>query len=262
MNAKPSFKNTPFDLSGRSALVTGGGRGLGKEMARILAQAGAEVAICSRTEAQIKASAAELAHETGSRVEALVADVGKRPEAERLVRDAISRLGKIDILISNAGWNVPQPAESIRDEDWDKLVELNLTSSMVLTRAVVPGMKERRWGRIIYISSIMAFASTGDRVAYSTTKAALHGMVKANALNLGTCGVTANCLAPGPFATEMPMSILSEQQKQAFASRTALGRWGQPAELAPAALLLSSDAGSYITGSVLVVDGGATARMF
>jgi len=257
-----SFKNTPFDLSGRSALVTGAGRGLGKEMARVLAQAGAEIAICSRTESQIRASAKELARETGSRVEPLVADVAKRPDAERVVRETIARLGKVDILISNAGWNIPQAVESIRDEDWDMLVELNVTSSMVLSRAVAPAMKERRWGRIIYTSSVMAFASTGDRVAYSTTKAALHGMVKANALHLGQFGITVNCLAPGPFATEMPMTILSDQQKQSFAARTAVGRWGEPVELAPAALLLASDAGSYITGSVLVVDGGVTARMF
>jgi NAD(P)-dependent dehydrogenase (short-subunit alcohol dehydrogenase family) len=256
------FTKTPFDLSGRSALVTGGGRGLGKEMARLLAQAGAEVTICSRTKSQITASAQELARETGSRVEPLVADVGKRSEAEELARAAIDRLGKIDILISNAGWNIPQAVDSIRDEDWDKLVELNVTSSMVLTRALSPGMKERRWGRVVYISSIMAFASTGDRVAYSTTKAALHGMVKANALHLGPYGVTVNCLAPGPFATEMPMTILSEQQKQSFAARTAVGRWGQPPELAPAALLLASNAGSYITGSVLVVDGGVTSRIW
>jgi len=256
------YTGTPFDLSGRSALVTGGGRGLGKEMARILAQAGAEVAICSRTEAQIKQSAQELAKETARRVEPLVADVANRPEAEQLARNAVARLGKIDILISNAGWNIPQAVDGIRDEDWDALLELNVTSSMVLSRALAPGMKERRWGRILYISSIMALASTGDRVAYSTTKAALHGMVKANALHLGPFGVTVNCLAPGPFATEMPMTILSEQQKQSFAARTAVGRWGQPAELAPTALLLASDAGSYITGSILVVDGGVTARMF
>jgi len=256
------FRDTCFDLSGRSALVTGGGRGLGKEMARMLAQAGAEVVICSRTQSQLTATAEELARETGARVEAVVADVGKRPEAERLAREAVRRLGKIDILISNAGWNVPQPVESIRDEDWDALLELNLTSSMVLTRALAPAMAERHWGRIIYISSIMALASTGDRVAYSTSKAALHGMVKANALRLGPHGVTVNCIAPGPFATDMPMSILTDQQKQSFAARTAAGRWGKPSELAPAALLLASDGGSYITGSILVVDGGVTARMW
>ena len=256
------YENTPFSLKGRSALVTGGSRGLGKEMARILAQAGAEVAICGRTESTAVDSARAMSQETGGRVEALVADVGKRPEAERLAREAVERLGKVDILISNAGWNIPQPADAIRDEDWDALLELNLTSSMVLTRALAPGMRERRWGRIIYTSSIMALASTPDRVAYSTTKAALHGMVKANALYLGAHGITVNCLAPGPFATEMPMSILSAEQKKRFADRTALGRWAQPVELAPAALLLASDAGSYITGCVLVVDGGATIRMW
>jgi NAD(P)-dependent dehydrogenase (short-subunit alcohol dehydrogenase family) len=256
------YLNTPFDLTGRTALVTGGSRGLGREMARILAQAGAQVAICSRTRSEIETAAAELAAETGARIEPLVADVGRRPEAERLASDATSRLGKVDILISNAGWNIPQPAEKIRDEDWDALMELNVTSSMVLTRALAPGMMAKRWGRIVYISSIMAFASTADRVAYSTTKAALHGMVKANSLHLGPHGVTVNCLAPGPFATEMPMSILSKEQQDKLAGRTSLNRWGQPAELAPAALLLASDAGSYISGSVLLVDGGAMARMW
>jgi len=123
-------------------------------------------------------------------------------------------------------------------------------------------MKQRRWGRIIHISSIMALASTATRNAYSATKAALIAMAKASALDLGPFGITVNCLAPGPFATDMPMSILSPEQQQALAARTALGRWAQPEELAPAALLLASEAGSYITGTVLVVDGGATARLF
>jgi NAD(P)-dependent dehydrogenase (short-subunit alcohol dehydrogenase family) len=256
------FRDTPFDLSGRSALVTGGGRGLGKEMARLLAKAGAEVAVCSRTESQISATARELAREAGVRIESLVADVGRRPEAERLAREATERLGKIDILISNAGWNIPQPVDEVRDQDWDALLELNLTSSMVLTRALAPGMIQRGWGRIIYISSVMALASASDRVAYSTTKAALHGMVRANALRLGPHGVTANCLAPGPFATELTASRLTAQQRESFATRTAVGRWGEPAELAPTALLLASPAGSYITGAVFVVDGGVTARMW
>lgn len=255
------YDNTPFDLRGRAALITGGTRGLGKAMARIFAQAGAAIAICGRNESQANSSAAEIASETGARVEPIVADVGKRTETEKLAREAVARLGKIDILICNAGWNIPKPADAIRDEDWDALFELNVTSAMVLTRALAQGMKERRWGRIIYTSSIMAFASTPDRVAYSATKSALNGMVKANALYLGPYGITVNCLAPGPFATDMPMSLLSKEQQETFAKRTALGRWGTPSELAPAALLLASDAGSYITGTILVVDGGATARL-
>lgn len=260
--SRSKYAGTPFDLTGRAALVTGGSRGLGHAMAALLAEAGADVVICGRTPATLEAAARRLADQTGARVEGIAADVGRRPEAERLAREAMERLGRVDILVSNAGWNIPQPIESIRDADWDALMELNVTSSMVLTRAVAPGMMERGWGRVIYTSSVMAFGSTPDRVAYSTTKAALHGLVKANALRLGPHGITVNCLAPGPFATEMPMAILRPEQKQAFAGRTALGRWGQPGELAPAALLLASEAGAYITGSVLVVDGGVTARMF
>jgi len=256
------FKDTPFDLNGRAALVTGGGRGLGKEMARLLARAGASVVICSRSEAQLRDTALELARETGARVECLVADLSQRPEAARLAAAASERLGKVDILISNAGHNVPQSIDRLRDQDWDQLFELNLNAGMALTRALAPGMMERRWGRVIYISTILALASHPERVAYSASKAALHGMVKANALYLGPYGVTVNCIAPGPFATEMPRSILTPEQRQRFAERTALGRWGRPEELAPVALLLASEAGSYITASVLVVDGGATARLF
>jgi len=256
------YENTPFSLRSRSALVTGGSRGLGLEMARILAQASADIMICGRTETTLREAAEALNRETGARVEFAVADVGKRPEAERLARESVERLGKVDILVSNAGWNVPQAAEAIRDDDWDALLELNVTSSMVLTRALSPGMMERGWGRILYTSSIMALGSTPERVAYSTTKAALLGMVKANALRMGPHGVTVNALAPGPFATEMPMSILTPQQQATLASRTALGRWGKPGELAGPALLLASDAGSYVTGTVLVVDGGVVARIF
>jgi NAD(P)-dependent dehydrogenase (short-subunit alcohol dehydrogenase family) len=256
------YQNTPFDLTGRTALIAGAGRGLGKEMARILAQAGAEVLICSRTEAQLKESARELSKETSRRIEYLTADMTVRSEAARLVKAATERMGKLDILICNAGYNVPQSVDKIRDEDWDRLLELNVSSCMALTRACAPEMMQRKWGRIVYTSSVMAFASTGDRVAYSATKAALNGMVKANALHLGPCGITVNCIAPGPFATEMPMKILSEEQKTRFASRTAVGRWGEPPELAPTVLLLSSNAGSYITGSIFVVDGGVTARMW
>ncbi len=254
--------NRLFDLSRRAALVTGGSRGLGKAMATVFAQAGASVVISSRHDDELQAAAAEIRDKTQARTEYVAADMTSRDDVRRLADTALSLMGKIDILVNNAGFNVPQPIDQIRDEDWDRLVELNLTSCMALTRALVPGMKERRWGRIIHISSIMGLASTPGRNAYSATKSALLGMAKASALDLGPYNITVNCIAPGPFATEMPMSILSKEQQDALAARTALNRWGQPEELAGPALLLASEAGNYITGAVLLVDGGALARVF
>ena len=251
-----------FDLTGRSALMTGGSRGLGRAMATALAGAGAEVVLTSRHEDELRAAAAEIHQETGARVEYIVADMDRREDVDRLAAESIRRLGKIDILFNNAGTNIPQPIDQVRDEDWDRIVQLNLTSCMALTRALVPGMKVRRWGRVVHISSIMGLSSKEGRSAYSATKSALIGLARAAALDLGPFGITVNCIAPGPFATELPLSLLSKEQQDGFAERTALGRWGQPEELAGPALLLASDAGSYITGSVLVVDGGILCRVF
>jgi NAD(P)-dependent dehydrogenase (short-subunit alcohol dehydrogenase family) len=251
-----------FDLTGRVALVTGGSRGLGKAMATIFAESGASVVISSRHASELQSAAAEIRDKTAARAEYIAADMSNRDAVRRLADEAVARMGRIDILVNNAGFNVPQAIDQIRDEDWDRLVELNLTSCMALTRALAPGMKERLWGRVIHISSIMGLASTAGRNAYSATKAALTGLAKASALDLGPFNITVNCIAPGPFATEMPMSILSKEQQATLAARTALNRWGQPEELAGPALLLASEAGSYITGTVLVVDGGALSRVF
>ncbi|MFO0887879.1 MAG: SDR family NAD(P)-dependent oxidoreductase [Isosphaeraceae bacterium] len=251
-----------FDLSGRGALVTGGSKGLGKAMALGLAQAGADVVISSRHETELQDAAREIGAETKSRVECVVADMSRRGEADRLAQAAIESIGRIDILVNNAGSNLPQPVDQIRDEDWDNLVELNLSSCMALTRALAPFMKERRWGRIIHISSIMGFSSAGGRNAYSATKSALLGLARASACDLGPFGVTVNCIAPGPFLTDLPKSLLSQEKQDEFARGTAMGRWGQPEELIGPALLLASDAGSYITGTALVVDGGCLAKIF
>jgi NAD(P)-dependent dehydrogenase (short-subunit alcohol dehydrogenase family) len=256
------MKNTIFDLTGRAALVTGGSRGLGRAMARVFAEAGADVFISSRHEDELRSAAMEIGRGLDVRVEWAAADMTRRDDVKRLADAAVQRLEKIDILVNNAGFNVPQPIDQIDDETWDRLVELNLTSCMALTRYLVPGMKQRQWGRVIHISSVMGLASTAGRNAYSATKAALIGMARASALDLGPFGITVNCIAPGPFATEMPMSILSEEQKVTFAAHTALGRWARPEELAGPALLLASNAGSYITGATLLVDGGAMCKLF
>jgi NAD(P)-dependent dehydrogenase (short-subunit alcohol dehydrogenase family) len=256
------MKGTLFDLTGRAALVTGGSKGLGKAMTLALAQAGADLFIASRHEDELKAAADEIHLATGARIEYAVADMSCRADVRRLADAAVAKLGKVDILVNNAGFNQAQKIDEIRDEDWDRMMEVNLTSCMALTRALVPGMKERRWGRIIHLSSMMALGSVAGRDAYSATKAALVGMTRAMAIDLGLFNITANCIAPGPIATDMPMAMLTPEQRTMVAGRTALGRFGQPPELAGPVLLLASEAGSYITGSVLIVDGGTLAKVF
>jgi NAD(P)-dependent dehydrogenase (short-subunit alcohol dehydrogenase family) len=251
-----------FDLKGRVALVTGGSKGLGKAMARGFAECGADVIISSRHEDELKQAAAEIAEGTQAKVSYFVADMTQRAEVQKLADRALKAAGRVDILVNNAGSNTKQAIDKITDEAWDRIVELNLSSCMALSRALVPQMKERRWGRIIHISSIMGLASKEERNVYSATKSALLGLARASALDLGEFGITVNCIAPGPFLTDLPGKILSDEEKQVFARRTALGRWAEPRELAGPALLLASDAGSYITGAVLVVDGGSTIMTF
>jgi NAD(P)-dependent dehydrogenase (short-subunit alcohol dehydrogenase family) len=249
-----------FDLTGKTALVTGGSKGLGKEMARGLAEAGADVVISSRHENELHAALDEILKDTGRRGRYVVADMSRREQVVRLAKDALELTGRIDVLINNAGTNKPEAIDAVTDEAWDEVLEINLSSVMALTRALVPQMKARGWGRVIHIASIMAFLSKEKRNGYSATKSALLGLARASALDLGEHGITVNCIAPGPFLTDLPMSLLSDAEKQTLSDHTALGRWGDPKELVGPALLLASDAGSYITGQTLVVDGGFLAR--
>ena len=254
--------NSLFSLKGRVALVTGGSKGLGKAMARSFSAAGADVFISSRHADELESAAAEITRETAGRVAWAVADQTRRGDSDTLAEAALKKFGRVDVLVNNAGSNTPQAIDQIQDADWDRIVELNLNSCMALSRAVVPQMKERQWGRIIHISSIMGLASKAGRNSYSATKAALIGLARSMALDLGRFGITVNCLAPGPFLTDLPGKMLSAEEKKSFADRTAVGRWGDPAELGGPALLLASDAGSYITGTVLVVDGGTLCNTF
>lgn len=249
-----------FDLTGRVALITGGSKGLGKAMARAFAQAGADVIISSRHPAELEAALPEILHGTHRKGSWITSDLSRREEMQRLADEALEAFGRIDILVNNAGSNIPEAVDAIQDANWDRLMELNVTSCMVLSRALAPQMKSRGWGRIIHISSVMGLTSKAGRTTYSATKAALIGMTRAMALDLGPSGVTVNCIAPGPFLTDLPLSVLSPEDRQNFAERTALGRWGDPQELAGPALLLASDAGSYITGSTLLVDGGVLCK--
>jgi len=249
-----------FRLDGKTALITGGSKGLGLAMARILAEAGASVVICSRSEGELKKALGQIEVTGTARKGLVVADLVKRSEAERLAEVVQGDYGAVDILVNNAGTNKPQAIDEINDAEWDAVMDLNLNSVMVLSRALCKGMKARGWGRIVHISSIMGLLSKEKRNVYSATKSALLGLCRAMALDLGQYGVTVNCLSPGPFLTDLPMSMLSEAEKQAFSDHTALGRWGKPEELAGPLLLLASEAGRYITGANLVVDGGYTIR--
>lgn len=249
-----------FDLTGRVAFVTGGSKGLGLAMARGFAEAGADIVISSRNEAELRVALDKILDGTGRQGRYFVADVAQRAQAEQLARNALAAFGRVDILVNNAGTNAPQAIDEITDDTWDRLMETNLNSVMVLTRALVPQMKQRQWGRIIHISSIMGIVSKEKRNVYSATKTALLGFARASALDLGEHGITVNCISPGPFLTDLPMSVLSEQEKAEFARTTAMNRWGDPKELVGPALLLASDAGSYITGANLVVDGGYVLR--
>jgi NAD(P)-dependent dehydrogenase (short-subunit alcohol dehydrogenase family) len=249
-----------FDLTGRVALVTGGSKGLGKAMARGLVQAGADIVISSRHEDELRQALKEIMDGSNRRGIAVPADMNRREDVDGLAQRALQEMGRVDILVNNAGSNIPQHIEQIKDEDWDYIVELNLRSVMALTRALLPQMKARGWGRIIHITSILGFIGKECRSAYSATKAGLIGLAQASAIDLGAHGITVNCIAPGPFLTELPARLLTEEQKRGFTERTCLGRWGKPEELVGPVLLLASEAGSYITGETIVVDGGYLAR--
>ncbi len=216
--------------------------------------------ICSRNAGELTAAAAEIGDGLSVRVEWMTADLSVRGEAQRLAVETLERLGRVDVLVNNAGSNIPQRADQITDEGWDRIIELNLSGIMRLTRALLPQMMERQWGRVIHISSVLGLGGKPGRSLYSATKSALIGMARSSALDLGPYGVTVNCISPGPFLTELPLGILSEAQKQEFTNRTALKRWGKPEEIAGVALLLGTDAGSYITGATLLIDGGVLAN--
>lgn len=251
-----------LDLTGRVALITGGSKGIGKAIARGYAEAGAHVLISSRHAEELQAAVQEIGNGLGVKVASRVADMTDREQVDTLGKWALDQFGHVDVLVNNAGSNKPQTLVETDDGTWDRIVELNLTSCMRMSRSVVGSMIDRKWGRIIYISSIMGLASNPARGCYSATKSALLGLARAQALELGPYNITVNCIAPGPVATDLPMSLLSDQQKQRFAELTAVKRWGQPVDMVGPALLLGTDAGAFVTGTVLVADGGTLCRTF
>lgn len=254
------YAGTPFDLSGRVVLVTGGSRGLGLAIARGFAEAGADVVISARNQDSLDAAAKVIKDGLPVRVVCVVADMSNREAVKSLAQRALAEMGRVDVVVNNAGNNVPEEIDSITDERWDEILELNLTSCMALTRELVPQMKQRSWGRVIHMSSMLGHISKECRNAYSASKSALLGLTRASAIDLGPHGITVNSICPGFFLTDLPRSLLSEEQLKNIAQRTACGRLGDANELVGTALLLGSNAGSYITGSSIMVDGGTSIK--
>jgi len=250
-----------FRLDGRRALVTGGAKGLGQVIATALAQAGADVAIVSRTLEECQATATAISTSTGRRAVALAADVTSDAEVQRLARQVRHELGPIDILVNNAGINVRGASHELAEADWDAVVAVNLKAPFLCARTFGPAMCDRGWGRIINMGSILSVIALPGRAPYASAKAGLLNLTRVLALEWATQGVTVNAICPGPFATEMNLELLNDPAKyQAFVQKIPLGRWGELHEVAGAAVFLASPASSYVTGSGLFVDGGWTAQ--
>jgi 3-oxoacyl-[acyl-carrier protein] reductase len=240
-----------FDLSGKTALVTGATGGIGGAIARVLHQQGAVVAV-SGTRREVLD---QLAGELKDRVHVLPCDLAAKDEVEALVPKAEEVMGKLDILVANAGINKDNLMVQLRDEDWDQVVAVNLTATFRLARAAVRGMMRRRFGRVIGISSVVGVTGNPGQSNYTATKAGMIGMIKSIAAEYAKRGVTANAIAPGFIASAMT-DKLNDKQREAILARVPAGRLGSGADVAAAAVFLASDEAGYVTGQTLHVNGG------
>jgi NAD(P)-dependent dehydrogenase (short-subunit alcohol dehydrogenase family) len=248
-------------LEGRTALVTGASKGLGKAMAMALAKAGASVALVSRDEAKLQEVAKEI-REGGGCAEVFAADVTDEAQVLRVRDTFAAKFGpKLGILVNNAGINIRKPITDFSLDEWNSVIGSNLTSVFLFCRAFVPMMKGNAYGRIINMTSMMSHISLPGRTAYSASKTALLGLSRALALELAGDQITVNGISPGVCDTEINAPLMQNAELRAqFLGKIPLGRWGQPGEIASLATFLCSEEAGYITGTDIVIDGGWTAQ--
>jgi len=249
-----------IDLTGHTALVTGGSRGLGEAIAVALAEAGAAVALVGRDRARLEAVQARIAA-GGGRAARFTADVTSEADVARLALEVKAELGAPDILVNNAGINIRKNLVDFSTAEFRQVVDASLLSTFLVTRAFAPGMTGRGYGRVINIASMLSHVSLPQRTAYSAAKTALLGFTRALALELAPEAVTVNAISPGPFATEMNAPVINDPQASAnFMANLPLGRWGRTEEVGGLACYLCSDLAGFITGTDVVIDGGWTAK--
>jgi NAD(P)-dependent dehydrogenase (short-subunit alcohol dehydrogenase family) len=256
-------KKDLFDLTGRTALITGGSRGLGLQIAEALGDYGAKIVLVSRKQADLDEATAALA-KRGVEASAIAADLGRSEAVAEVAKSAIERLGHVDVLVNNAGATWGSPAEDHPLEAWDKVMNLNVRSIFLLSQAVGKlSMIPRTYGRIINVASIAGLRGNGpgsmQTVAYNTSKGALVNFTRVLAGEWGRYGITVNALAPGMFPSKMTKGTLEAAGVDNIAKRAPLQRIGDDEDLKGAALLFASQAGKHITGQILAVDGGVTA---
>ena len=246
-----------FRLDGRVALITGGGRGLGAVIARALADAGADIALASRSASSCEGTASEIAAATGRKTHVFTGDVSVLEDVERMAGEVEAAMGSIDILVNSAGINIRGNAEQLSEADWDAVVDTNLKGPFLMCRAIGPRMAQRGWGRIINLASVLGTIALAGRAPYCSSKSGVLGLTRVLALEWAASGVTVNALCPGVFGTELNRPLMDDPVKyKEFVSRIPLARWGELHEIAGAALFLASPAASYVTGSAMYVDGG------
>jgi gluconate 5-dehydrogenase len=253
--------NAPFDLAGRVALVTGAYRGLGFSIARGLAQAGATVILNGRKPDEL-AKAAKTLTDAGLKADVAVFDITDRGAIRAGVDAAIARHGGIDILVNNAGIQRRAPLVDFSQKEWDEVIATNLTAPFVVSQAVLPQMIARKRGKIIHIASLMSELARPTVVPYTAAKGGVRQLTRGMAVELAPMGIQVNAIAPGYFATEMNRALIDNAEFNAWVcKRTPAGRWGQPDELAGLAVFLASGASDYMTGQMLVIDGGMSVAL-